>query len=249
MTIVRGVRIVAAPCCGARYAAPRYVSMNFMAFEYWTDGWRDGSLMPNDEGLRHCKCGRFVLMKDLVQIETAETSDLPHIEYVPDELLPECIATAESEDLEVAARLEYWRHLNHPYRQKYRQHREAEEAAIKAAWEAANPDCRTWWDRLLRRKAPSYSRPPGSPFTYPAFEPSPEQLQNMQRLTAILISKATPSGCGHRLELAELYREQGLFDDAKQMIRTVDDREVNVTSKLISSLIKERQTAPTRYRM
>lgn len=68
-------------------------------FEYWTDGWRDGSLMPNDEGLRHCKCGRFVLMKDLVQIETAETSDLPYIEHVPDELLPECIAKAESEDM------------------------------------------------------------------------------------------------------------------------------------------------------
>lgn len=114
MTIIRGVRIVAAPCCGARYAAPRYVSMNFMAFEYWTDGWRDGSLMPNDEGLRHCKCGRFVLMKDLVEIESAETGDLPRIEYVPDELLPECIAKAETEDIEVAARLGYWRHLNHP---------------------------------------------------------------------------------------------------------------------------------------
>lgn len=38
MTIIRGVRIVAAPCCGARYAAPRYLSMNFMASEYWTDG-------------------------------------------------------------------------------------------------------------------------------------------------------------------------------------------------------------------
>ncbi len=52
MTIIRGVRIVAAPCCGARYAVPRYVSMNFMAFEYWTDGWCDGSLMPNDQVLR-----------------------------------------------------------------------------------------------------------------------------------------------------------------------------------------------------
>jgi len=53
MTISKGLRVVAAPCCGARYAAPRYVSMNFMAFEYWTDGWRDGSLMPNDEGLAY----------------------------------------------------------------------------------------------------------------------------------------------------------------------------------------------------
>ena len=77
MTIIRGVRIVAAPCCGARYAAPRYVSMNFMAFEYWTDGWRDGSLMPNDEGLRRCKCGRFVLMRDLVPFYRARLESGP----------------------------------------------------------------------------------------------------------------------------------------------------------------------------
>jgi len=50
MTIISGVRIVAAPCCGARYAVPRYLSVNFMASRYWTDGWREGSLMPNDEG-------------------------------------------------------------------------------------------------------------------------------------------------------------------------------------------------------
>ena len=66
MTIVSGVRIVAAPCCGAHYAAPRYRSMNFMAFEYWTDGWREGSLMPNDEGLRRCTCGQFILMKETI---------------------------------------------------------------------------------------------------------------------------------------------------------------------------------------
>lgn len=223
--------------------------MNFSAFEYWTDGWRDGSLMPNDEGLRRCNCGRFVLLKDLVEIDTAETSGLPHIERVPVELLPECIAKSEREDMEVAARLGYWRHLNHPYRQNYRQHREAEEAVTKASWVAANPDRRTWWDKLLRRQAPIYSRPPSSPFTFPPFEPTYEQLQNMRRLTALLISDASTSGYGHRLELAELYREQGLFDNAKQMIRTIDERAVDFTSKLISSLIKKRQTAPTRYRM
>jgi hypothetical protein len=62
--------------------------MNFSAFEYWTDGWREQSPMPNDEGLRRCKCGRFVLMRELVEIGTAEASDLPRIEDVPDEMLP-----------------------------------------------------------------------------------------------------------------------------------------------------------------
>lgn len=249
MTIVRGVRILEAPCCGQRYAFPRYVSMNFMAFEYWTDGWREGSPMPNDEGLRRCNCGRFLLIKHLTEVDTAESSELPWMSHVADDALVECIARADSQDLEIAARMTLWRHLNHPYRERYRQHRDAEEAATKAKWVSANPDRRSWWDKLRGRKAPVYTRPHNSPFTCPTFDPSPEQLQNMQRLTAILISDAATSGYGHRIELAELYREQSRFDDAEQMIRTLDERDVDVTSKLISSLIKERQPAPTRYRM
>ena len=251
MTLVRGVRILAAPCCGARYKFPNYVSMNFSAFEYWTDGWRELSPMPNDEGLCRCRCqcGQFVLLKELVEIETAETSELPRIDHVPAELLPECIAQASSEDLELAARLGYWRHLNHPHRERYRQHRDAEEAATKAAWEAANPDRRTWWDKLRGRKAPSYSRPPGSPFTYPAFEPTQEQLQNMKRLSDILLERCAASRRRYTLDLAELYREQGRFDDAEQVILTIDDRDVDVTSKLIARLIQEKQPAPMRYMM
>ena len=124
MTIIRGVRIMASPCCGAQYSFPRYVSMNFMAFEYWTDGWRDGSLMPNDEGLRRCKCGQYLLVRDMVAVDTADASELPYMDWVPDEQLPECIAQAGSDEIEVAARLGYWRHLNHPYRERYRQHRD-----------------------------------------------------------------------------------------------------------------------------
>jgi hypothetical protein len=249
MTIVRGVRILAAPCCGARYKFPNYVSMNFSAFEYWTDGWREFSPMPNDEGLRRCQCGQFVLLKELVEIETAETSELPRIDHVPAELLPECIAQARSEDLELAARLGYWRHLNHPYREWYRQHRDAEEAATKAAWETDNPDRRTWWDKLRGRKAPSYSRPPGSPFTYPAFEPTQEQLQNMKRLSEMLIAWYEPTRRRYTIELAELYREQGHFEEAERMILTLAEGEVDVTSNLIARLIKEKQPAPMRYRM
>jgi hypothetical protein len=158
MTIVRGIQIFASPCCGVQYAFPRYVSMNFSAFEYWTDGWREWSPMPNDEGLRRCKCGQFVLIKDMVPVAKTEASnpddelnDLPYMDRVPNELLPDCIAKASSEEMEVAARLGYWRHLNHEYRDKYRQHRDAEEAATKAAWEVANPDQRTWWDKFLHR--------------------------------------------------------------------------------------------------
>ena len=140
MTMVRGVRILAAPCCGAQYALPNYMSMNFSAFEFWTDGWRDGSLMPNDEGLRRCQCGQFVLLKNLVEVGVADDSPLPSLGHVSAEQLPECIASAASEEVELAARIMVWHHLNHSYRERYRQHRDAEEAATKAKWHAAHPN-------------------------------------------------------------------------------------------------------------
>ena len=257
MTIVRGVQIFASPCCGAQYAFPRYMSMNFSAFEYWTDGWREWSPMPNDEGLRRCKCGQFVLIKDMVPVEKIEVpdagedeqNDLPHMDRVPDELLPECIVKASSEDMEVAARLDYWRHLNHEYRDRYRQHRDAEEASTKAVWEAANPDQRTWWDKFLRRKPPEYRRPPNSPFTYPAFEPTDVQLQNMQRLSRILFNRWETSRKGYVIDLVDLYREQGRFDEAELVISSMEIETDDVTGQLIAKLIKERQPAPMRYRM
>jgi hypothetical protein len=51
------------------------------------------------------------------------------------------------------------------------------------------------------------------------------------------------------LELTELYREQGRFDEAEQVILTIDDPDVDVTSKLFVRLIQEKQPAPMRYMM
>ena len=223
--------------------------MNFSAFEYWTDGWREYSLMPNDEGLRRCTCGQFVLLKDMVAVDTADTSELPYIDRVPGELLPECIAKTSSEDIEVAARLEYWRHLNHDYRERYRQHRDAEEATTKAAWEAANPDRRSWLGKFLRQKPPEYSRPPNSPFTFPVFEPTEEQLANMKCLSAILFEYSKGSRKEYILELADLYREQRRFEEAESVIQTINEDQCDITSQLITRLITERQSAPIRYRM
>jgi hypothetical protein len=151
--------------------------------------------------------------------------------------------------MEVAARLGYWRNLNHAYRDSYRQHRDSEEAATKAAWETANPDQRTWWGKLLRRKAPEFSRPRISPFTYPAFEPTEEQLQNMKLLSKILLDWNAAYRDGYLMELAELYREQGRFDEAESVITSMEIKTDDVTGRLISKLIKERQPAPMRYRM
>jgi hypothetical protein len=249
MTRIVGARIMAAPCCGAHYSAPQYGSMNFSAFEYWTDGWREGSLMPNDEGLRRCKCGQFLLMSDLVEIRTAAESDLPRIDGVYDDSLADCIAKPNSLNIEVAARLMYWRTLNHPYRTRYRLHRNAEEAATQSAWEKAHPDRRTWWDRLLRRKPPAYVRSPESPFTVPPFEPSGAQMQNMQRLCELLEARRKASVRGYCLELIELYREQGLFDDARRVMSTLGREYEGPDRNVMDRMIDEKEAAPIRFRM
>ncbi len=254
MTRISGVRIVAAPCCGAHYAQPRYASMNFMAREYWTDGWREASLMPNDAGLRHCRCGRFLVLDDLVEISTAPESELPFIDRVADEGLGACLAQPQPEPVELAARRQLWWNLNHPYRQRYREHRDREEAATQAAWEAANPDRRSWWDRLLRRGPPSSSRTPASPFTCPPFEPSGEQPGNLRRLAEMLGTGAEQAGsfaeeAASALELAELYREQGRFEEAEAALGGLDAEEAGTVGKLLADLIRERLAAPVRYRL
>jgi len=96
MTSIAGYSIRGAVCCGARYKTPRYASMNFMSSAFWTDGYREQSLMPNDQGLRRCTCGKFFLQRDLVEIAQVDQSDLPFAPRVLPADLPLAIAQANS---------------------------------------------------------------------------------------------------------------------------------------------------------
>lgn len=148
--------------------------------------------MPNDEGLRRCTYGQFFLLQDMKAVEEsddAEGEGLPFTMVHSGRTIARLFRPGGQRAGEVAARLGYWRYLNHGYRDDYVEHRDAEEAAIRAAWIANNPDRRTWWHHH-RRPAPRYSRPEGSPFTYPPYEPTPEQLANMERLCELM----QPSG-------------------------------------------------------
>ena len=49
--------------------------------------------------------------------------------------------------------------------------------------------------------------------------------------------------------LSELLREQGRFDEAEVIISTLEDDEEGVISNLITTLIKGKQSAPSRYGM
>lgn len=251
MTRIQGSRILQAPCCGKCYKSPQYASMNFSAREFWTDGWREASLMPNDEGLRQCDCGQYLVESSLAHIATVESSDLGHLLRVAPSDLEHCIATTPQEDVEVAARLEHWRHLNHPYRQKYRLHRDKEEAQTRARWEASRVATRTFWERLLRTPIPRYERPDDAPFTYPRYEPTVSQMRNMERLSEILSSRTADGQGDYAWVLAELYREMGqaFHDRAEAMILTCNavHREHPRLYQMLRNLIEEGESAPMRY--
>lgn len=250
MTIIRGVRILEAPCCGERYAAPNYLSMNFMAYAYWTDGWRDESLMPNDEGLRRCKCGQLFLQRDMVAVDTADSTDLQYAFHVRGDDLQTAIADSPTKAIEIAARIEYWRHLNHPYRKKYREHRTLEEAKAKRIHTKPVPDTRSWWDKFIKRLPKPQQELPKLPFTHPPFNPTDEQLENMARLCFLLEEerRENPSD-RYVLELAELYREQGKFDEAMAMLRRAKEGMRDVTRRVLIIMISEKSNAPTRYKI
>ena len=245
MTSIGGYSIRGAVCCGARYKTPRYASMNFMSSAFWTDGYREQSLMPNDQGLRRCTCGKFFLQRDLVEMEQVTESDLPFAPRVAPADLPLAIAQADSPVLELAARTDYWLELNHAYRDLYRVHRDAEDAATQAAWEAANPDRRNFWQRWRNgERRPQYRPSPDRPLTFPVFEASQEQRENMQALLRLM----EPLGPGYDYERVELHRELGQFDEAAQALKAAKESDSPTMHKLSTELIAEGHAAPVRYR-
>jgi hypothetical protein len=54
MTRISGYNIIGCPHCEAPYITPSYSSVNFIALESWTDGYRTHSLMPPSESMRLC---------------------------------------------------------------------------------------------------------------------------------------------------------------------------------------------------
>lgn len=247
MTSIAGYNVNTTPCCGTTYSMPRYRSMNFSAWEHWTDGYRDDSLMPNDHGLRKCECGSYYLVKEMQSITHVEQTTAPYTADVPAEELPSAIAQARTSEIELAARLDYWQHLNHIYRAYYRNHRDAEESATQSAWEAANPDTRTWWQKIRKIAPPQYTPQPNRPFTYPPFKPTDEQCNNMKGILQLLLP--IEKNRSHLLKITELYRELGQFDEAAALLQQLSQDELSVTSRLIAKFVAKKETAPIRYRM
>jgi hypothetical protein len=199
--------------------------------------------MPNDSGLRRCTCGNFLLKNELITIGETEETDHSPPHLVPAAELPLAITRARSPAIETAARLDLWQHLNHTYRELYRAHRETEDAATKEVWEIANPDQRTALQKLFKvvrkvRYQPALDRP----ITFPVFEPSPEQRENMLALLQLIGSSST-----FGFERVELNRELGRFEEARQNLSSNLEVDSPNLYKLSATLIQQKQAAPVRY--
>ncbi len=256
MTRIAGYDLIASPCCKKIYAQARFASINFSASAFWTDGKRENSLMPNDSGLRKCQCGNYFIQSEAVKLEIPAGDDRKFAPHVHTSDLKHAIAIATSEKVELAARRDYWMHLNDAYREKYCAHRDEEDAQTDAKWEnewrQQNPDDRSIFikfiDKLKRVKPKRPSSNPNRSFTFPAFQPTTEQVENMERLTELLLSSTERLHLEYPIELAELYRELGKFDTAIKLINGIKDEDQDSFSQLLLELSIEKTTAPIRYR-
>lgn len=223
---------------------------------YWTDGAKEHGLMPSGGGLRKCKCGQFYLLREAIKLGIEAESDTPQTEFVDAADLTDATQSS-SPTVELVARREYWKHLNDPYRELYRSHRQAENRAAQekwdADWHAANPDTRPalrkFLDRVLRKKPAAPPPMDIRPFSVPPYHPSELQTQNMTRLLELILEKLHEPYGPDMLEVAELYRELGRFEEARDALKQCPADDIGVPEKLMESLINQRQRAPIRYRM
>jgi len=212
--------------------------------------------MPNDGGLRKCKCEKYFLLSDCTTtgLDAGENPNFP--QHVHESVLPYAIQTASSGSVELAARRTYWMYLNDSYREKYKSHREAEDAQTElmwaSEWNKENPDKRSvtrkFFDILLRRKSPSEPPAKDKPFTFPDFEPTEIQTENMLRLVELVTSHPEKYSTDYPVELAELFRELGKFNESISLLQNISSENQDELTGLILKMASEKHTAPIRYR-
>ena len=71
----------------------------------------------------------------------------------------------------------------------------------------------------------------------------------MKRLLALILAGSADAAWIDWLEVAELYREQGSFQEAQDALGWNTDDHSSVTAKVLAEQITERVSAPIRYRI
>ena len=150
------------------------------------------------------------------------------------------------------ARRNYWRHLNDGYREQYRRHRAEEDAITNVLWRRVYRASLTTLQRASRKPLGTKPKPDVKakrPFTMPPYSPAAEQLDNMKQLLALILGRAEQPIKIDWLEVAELYREQGLFVQAQDALSLCFDDRQRVTRGVIQRLVETHSIGPVRFRI
>ena len=255
MTKVSGKNVVAAPCCRALYTTPAYGSINLSASEYWTDGQRVHSLFPNDGGLRSCICGSYFLLKDTEKID-----------FIPD---AKPIAPQGWEHIKSNWWTRFWGKETKEQVMAFYDIRpidviKAEQKAVPPATQLVKDEelstvihdsfgdddilivaRRRYWRYLNDAYRELYRQHQEiEPDTFPVFEPTEVQTNNMLALLDLLLS---PHQRGVDLEVIEILRELGRFQEAASRIDRIEDQN-DVLYQILSDLNTRHITAPVRFR-
>jgi len=70
----------------------------------------------------------------------------------------------------------------------------------------------------------------------------------MKRLSILILAGSADDAWIDWLEVAELYREQGLFLEAQDALGRYTDNHLSVTKGVLAEQIAKRVSAPVRYR-
>jgi len=223
-----------------------------MAQEHWTDGRTVHGLMTQDGGIRICKCGQFYLLNECKHVMTLpmekprapdgwqKTKDnwwtrflgKPTIEEIilhydtrsQSEIdeekmkIPDAIHVADSSMPDVFKQRETSRQLQIAARRRY--------------WRYLNDPFRDTY-RLHKELDPQ---------SFPDYQPSSEQKENMRELTDLLHKSSTDW-----LEVSELYREMGDFPKSLKALGAHNGRKSKLHASIFF-LINKGVSTPARFR-
>ncbi len=263
MTRATGTHIIKAPCCGAFLGTAAYASINFLAWEYWTDGYADGSLAPGGCGLRRCTCGRCFLIQSAEVLKTIrypKPMAPPGWDTRRDNWLTRFFGRESREDVleryDIRSPREIELELGtmppHP-KHVYDSELEDVIASNMADIHILNTARRLYWRylnspfreeyRAFRAAHTGEVDADGNSATFPDYFPTDKQLHNMEQLVLFQEASVTPDW----LELAELRRELGDFAGATAALRKLVGEKQRL-HYVVEKLVDRRVQGPVMYR-
>ena len=87
------------------------------------------------------------------------------------------------------------------------------------------------------------------PFTVPPYYPAVEQLDNMKRLSGLILDGAEESFKVDWSEVADLYRDQGLFVQAQGALSRCTEGHQRVIRGVTQRQVADCSVGPIRFRM